>query len=93
MIGPHSHMRYMENFDYSEPADVFVGGDQMNKKYRIAYHRFETGAEAVRFAVELQSSTKLVATVLETDDGRFVAEEIRNLYHSEDYPLPRRLAS
>ena len=83
----------MENFNYSEPAEVFVGGTRFGKRSSMAYRRFPTGAEAVRFAIELQSADKLAATVVEADDFRFVAGEIRGLYDSVDYPLPRRPAT
>jgi len=82
----------METFDYSEPAEVFVGSSRFGKR-SLAYRRFSSGAEAVRFAIEQQSADKLVATVVEADDLRFVAEEIRALYDSAAYPLPRRPAS
>ncbi len=83
----------METFDYSEPAEVFVGSSRFGKRSSMAYRRFSSGAEAVRFAIEQQSADKLVATVVEADDLRFVAEEIRALYDSAAYPLPRRPAS
>ena len=89
----HPHMNQMEQFNYNEPADVFVGGNRFSKRNAMAYRRFPTGAEAIRFAIELQSADKLVATVVEIDEVRFGAAEIRSLYDSVDYPLPRRQAS
>lgn len=89
----HPYMQLMENFNYREPPDVFVGGGRLSRRYPMAYRRFQTGAEAVRFVMELQSSDKLVGTVVECDDARFGAAEIRLLYESVDYPLPRRQAS
>ena len=83
----------MENFNYAQPADVFVGGGRLSKRYPMAYRRFPTGAEAIRFAIELQSSDKLVGTVVELDEARFGAAEIQQLYESTDYPLPRRQTS
>lgn len=83
-------MSVMENFDFNEPADVFVGGGRHGKRQPMSYRRFSTGAEAIRFAIELQSADKLVATVVEAEDARFTAAEIRDLYDSADYPLPRR---
>ena len=83
----------MENFKFEEPADVFVGGGRLSKRYPMAYRRFATGAEAIRYAVELQSEEKLAATVVEMEEARFGAAEIRTLYESAGYPLPRRQAS
>ena len=80
----------MEHFNFNRPADVFVGGGRLGKRSRMAYRRFSSGAEAIRFASELQSADRLTATVVEVDEVRFGAAEIRNLYASADYPLPRR---
>jgi len=86
-------MNIMENFNYDEPADLFVGGGRLSKRYPMAYRRFATGAEAVRFAMERQGSDKLSGTVVEVDETRFGGDEIRSLYESADYPLPRRQTS
>lgn len=83
----------MEHFNFDEPADVFVGGGRLAKKQPMAYRRFPTGAEAIRYAIELQSADMLVTTVVEVDEARFGAPEIRSLYEGADYPLPRRQLS
>ncbi len=83
-------MSIMEHFRYSDPADVFVGGGRLRKGHLVAYRRFPTGAEAVRFAIETQSTEKLADTVVESDDVRFGAAEILDLYDSDEYPLPRQ---
>jgi hypothetical protein len=82
----------MEHFNFNEPADVFVGEGRLGKRSRMAYRRFPSGAEAIRYAIELQSADKLAATVMEVEEVRFGAAEIRSLYESADYPLPRRQA-
>lgn len=76
-------------FDFNAPADVFIGGGRIGRRVAMSYRRFATTAEAVRFAIELQSSKKLPLTVVEADEGRLGAAEIRSLYDSADYPLPR----
>jgi len=86
-------MSAMEHFSFDNPADVFVGGGRQRSRLPIVYKRFATGAEAVRFAVELQGADKLTFTVIEADEGRFDAADIRSLYESPGYPLPRRQAS
>ncbi len=83
-------MNTMEpTFDFSATAAVFVGGGRIGRRVSMTYRRFATTAEAVRFAIELQSSKKLPLTVVETDEGRLGGAEIRSLYESADYPLPR----
>ena len=80
----------MTHFDFDAPADVFAGGS-FGKRWRpLTFRRFQTGAEAIRYAVEGQSADKLIGTIVEVDDDRFGPEEIRSLYDSIDYPLPRR---
>ncbi len=56
----------------------------------MTYRRFESGAEAVRFAIEELPSDVLFGTVLEVNEQRFDAAQIRKLYDSKDYPLQRR---
>jgi len=80
----------MEHFDFTEPAEIYVGGGRMSKRFPMLYRRFATGAEAIRYAIEEQSAEKLAATVLEVDEARFAAGEICSLYECEAYPLPRR---
>lgn len=79
-----------EQFAFTEPAEMFVGGGRFGKRVPIVYRRFATAAEAVRFAIELQSVEQLATTVVEVDDSRFVADEILSLYQSAEYPFPRR---
>ena len=80
----------MQQFDFTGPAEIFVGGRRFGKRSSMTYRRFETGAEAVRFAIERQSAEQLAATVVEADDSRFAAAEILGLYRSAEYPFPRR---
>ena len=87
------HICSMENFDYNEPADVFVASRRLSKRYPMAYHRFQTGAEAIRFVIEVLGADKLLATVVEGSKVRLAGAEIRSLYDSADYPLSRCEAS
>lgn len=80
----------MEHFDFAGPAEVYVSSRGFKRGAPISFVRFLTGAEAVRFAIEEQSTDKLAGTVLEAEEARFTAAEIRQLYDCPDYPLPRR---
>jgi hypothetical protein len=75
-------------FDFTAPAELFTA---RSNKYRgkISYKRFDTGAEAVRFAIENISRSALLGAYLESDEKRFDGHEIRSLYESEAYPLQR----
>jgi hypothetical protein len=54
------------------------------------YKRFKTVAAAVRFAVEQLSSDLLKGASLEVGDGRYNAQQIRQLYDADAYPLKRK---
>jgi hypothetical protein len=59
----------------------------------VTYRRFDSGAEAIRFAIEELPSDVLFGTVLEVNEQRFDATQIRKLYESKAYPLQRRDAN
>lgn len=79
----------MAQFNYMIEAGLYVG-----KKLRSTrgprYRRFETAAEAVRFAMEDMPGSQLRGCVLEVDEARFNESQIRMLYDAPAYPLPRR---
>jgi hypothetical protein len=83
------HIRNMEQFEYNQPADLFARAGHGQTRPPVTYRKFTTGAEALRYAVEVLSESLLQGTVVETDLGRFEASDIRTLYDSPDYPLPR----
>lgn len=77
----------LEEFDYSAPAELFA---QKRKKYGpINYRRFETAAEAIRYAIEDLSRSLLDGTFIETGAERLDGKSIRQLYGSDRYPLKR----
>ena len=44
----------------------------------VTYRRFDTAAEALRFAVEEMPSAALLGAYLEVDEARFGVQEIRS---------------
>jgi len=75
-------------FDYGASAELFMSRSRAAKR-RPKYKRFDTAAEAVRFVVEELPAAVLPGTYLLIAETRFDVEEIRHLYQSTGYPLPR----
>lgn len=76
-------------FDYNGPAEVFAGRSMRGPR-PMRYQRFETGAEALRFAIEILPRANLLGAILEANERRYWHAEIRKLYDSSNYPLPRK---
>jgi hypothetical protein len=77
----------MSSFDYDAPAKLFPAKVRTGR--RIHYRRFDTVAEAIRFAMEELPAPLLAGAYLQVEDERFAGEEIRELYESAAYPLER----
>jgi len=78
----------LSRFDYGAAAELFPGSVKKGRG-RITYKRFDTAAEALRFAVEKIPAAALLGAYLEVNDGRFGIRDIRQLYESAAYPLER----
>jgi hypothetical protein len=75
------------SFDYKAPADFFPARSRKGRS--VGYRRFDTAAEAIRFAVEELPPPMLVGAYLQVEDERFDSDQIRELYRSAAYPLER----
>jgi hypothetical protein len=80
-----------DGFDYGAPAELFQSRGGMGRR-QIKYRRFDTAAEALRFAVEGVAVPGLIGVSLEVNETRYDAQEIRYLYDHAVYPLPRTAA-
>jgi hypothetical protein len=78
--------------DYSAAAELYYmpmrrrGG----KRQRLAYRRFPSAAEAIRFVVEDFPAAHTLSPWMQVGDNRFDSDAIRRFYDSSDYPLRRR---
>ncbi|GEC30871.1 hypothetical protein N181_04655 [Sinorhizobium fredii USDA 205] len=79
----------MAMFDYSAGAGLYPC-KTVRRTSRLRYKRFDSVAEALRFAIEDMPSSMLRGSVLEVEEARYNGEQMRELYDADAYPLPRR---
>lgn len=84
-------IQHLHRFDYGAPAELFPSRNK-NGRTRWRYRRFDTAAEAVRFAIEEMPKPSLLGAYLEVDEARFGYQEIHYLYNNAAYPLKRAVA-
>ena len=77
-------------FDYSAPAELFMPKRKAGSRKPIGYRRFNTAAEAIRFAIEEFPAVRTFGPWMQVGDERFDGEEIQKLYESRGYPLARK---
>ena len=82
----------MASFDYQAAAELFPSRSKKGNR-PAGYRRFDTAAEAIRFAIEEMPSVLRLGTVLEVDEERFDGDAIRKLYDSAEYPLTRKASA
>jgi hypothetical protein len=75
------------SFNYDAPADFFLA--RSRKAGAMRYRRFDTAAEAIRFAIEELPAPMLIGVYLQVEDERFDGDQIRELYKSVAYPFAR----
>jgi Arc/MetJ-type ribon-helix-helix transcriptional regulator len=78
----------MTRINYSAPAELFPGKNAKQPRH-MRYKRFNSAAEAVRFAVEDMPAILLRGAYLEVEEARFDGTQILNLYRAEAFPLER----
>ena len=78
------------SFNYSNSAELFPAPIRNKKRAGFAYRRFDTAAEAARFAIDELPADSLNRAYLEVRERRFDQAGIRALYESADFPLERK---
>jgi hypothetical protein len=74
-------------FDFGAPAELFSSAGHGAARGSMQYRRFATGAQAIRYAIEDLPAALLRGSIIQVDDDRFDARQIRELYDCPAYPL------
>lgn len=80
----------MSAFDYGAEAELFSARSPKFRQKALGYRRFARAADAIRFAIEELPPEFLRGSSLEVNEETYEGLEIRRLYESVDFPLPRR---
>jgi hypothetical protein len=83
----------MATVNYDAEAELFPPLRRTFSNGPMGYKRFDSAAEAIRFAIEELPPELLLGAYLEVEEDRFDGSAIRQLYESEAYPLKRRRKS
>jgi hypothetical protein len=75
--------------NYHASADLFTKHSGMNVRQKTTYRRFSSAADAINFAVEHLTPDLLESALLEVDEERFTANQIRSFYDDAAFPLQR----
>lgn len=76
-------------FDYAAPAEMFSIRSTLRGRRSMAYRRFATAAEAIRFVVEGSPPSLRFGVILEVLEQRLDHRAIRDLYNNAAYPFSR----
>ncbi len=80
----------MTRINLNAPATLELRGDWWEQHLQGPDTiRFDTAAEAIKFAVESLDPYRLKGAVLTTDEGTLSLEEMRAVYERADFPLPK----
>jgi hypothetical protein len=81
----------MMRFNFTKSAELFPAAIRKKRRAGFAYRRFDTAADAVRFAIEELPADSLNGAYLQVGEARFDKNGIRDLYDSAEFPLERKL--
>jgi hypothetical protein len=79
----------MSSFDYTAQAELFPAKARGMRRQAVSYMKFDSAADAVRYAIEVLEPALLMGAVLEVDEQRFDSIAIKNLYADANYPFKR----
>ena len=77
----------MIKIDLTTPATLELRADWWRQGLDTI--RFDTAADAIKFAVESRDQSRLNGARLTTGTGTLSLDEMRAIYERTDFPLPR----
>ena len=83
-----AQIRDLSGFDFSAPAELYPSRSR-RVRGPFGYKRFNSAAEALRFAIEDMPGSSLLGATLEVNEARYTEAEMRALYDSPAFPLKR----
>jgi hypothetical protein len=83
-----AQVRDLTGFDFKAPAELYPSRSR-RVRGPFSYKRFNTAAEAIRFAVEEMPGGSLLGATLEVNEARYNEAEMRALFDSPAFPLKR----
>jgi len=83
-------MQEATKFPFGASAELYSSGGTRARSRPVSYRRFDSSAEAIRFAVEELPQIMHRGTVMEIGEDRYEFEDIRALYDSDAFPLARK---
>ncbi len=83
-----AQVRDLSGFDFKAPGELYPSRSRRTRG-PFTYKRFNTAAEALRFAIEEMPQGALLGATLEVNEARFTEMEMRALYESPAFPLKR----
>jgi Arc/MetJ-type ribon-helix-helix transcriptional regulator len=92
-MAAHDSVDAARPFDYDAVAELFPARNRKFNRQITRYRRFDSAAEALRFAMEELPPQLLQSAWLEVEEERFDANAMRRLYDSVAFPLARRAAA
>jgi hypothetical protein len=80
----------MDRFNYANPGELYYPKPSRLRHHQgVNFRRFNTAAEAIRFAIENIPAPFLSGCYMEVDGLRYDARELQELYEGSEYPLSR----
>ena len=76
----------MEADDYLLEAALYYAKSANSKQKALVFRRFDSAADAIRFAVEELSPKQLDSCTLEINESQYFGRAIRPLYDEHFFP-------